>query len=221
MVGAQAPSIIKGNYMSQKTFSFTPTDDDTNGFAAATAGTSGQPITLTATVITDGNLAHKVSILPSGSVTGSYTLTGTDSDGNPQTEVLATDTTNSVTSVKYYLTLTEVLAPAGIGANTVDIGWTDACISKTIPINWRQNSMEVSLGCFITGTIDYDVHHCFDSVQVLGTYPSTLNWFVHASIDGATTSVDGNYAFPVTATRLVINSSTSGATIDFSVVQGV
>jgi len=101
--------------------SYTPADDDTDGFANDVAGTSGVAFVLAATTPADG-LGHLVIITPSGSVTGSYIITGTDASGLYQTETLATNTTNAVTSVKYYKTLTSVLAPSGIGAETVDIG---------------------------------------------------------------------------------------------------
>jgi hypothetical protein len=111
-----------------------PANENTSGFANDVNASSGNPFTLTATSSGD-SLAHKVVITPSASVTGDYTITGTDADGRVQTETLATDTTNAVTSVKFYLTLTSVLAPSGIGANTVDIGWADEFASKTIVLD--------------------------------------------------------------------------------------
>lgn len=205
--------------------SYTPSDDDTDGFANDVSGTSGEAFTLAATTVGDG-LAHFVIITPSGSVTGSYTLTGTDADGIAQTETLATDTVNAVTSTKYYKTLTSVLAPSGIGANTVDIGWTDDAVSPTFPLNWRQRNWQVSLAVALTGTINYTVEHTFDQLhpQVTGVSdaaPSTLTWWAHDYMYSLGASADGNYSFPVSATRLKINGLTAGATIAFWVTQGM
>ena len=195
---------------------FTPADDDSTGIASTAAGTSGQPFTLDAEGPADG-LAHLLTFAPSGSVTGNYEITGTDADGLPQTETLATDTTNTVTSTKYFATVTEVLAPSGIGAETVNIGWTDDTVSPTIPINWRQDSFGAAVAVSISGTIDYTVQHCFESFREVA--PSTLDWWPHASLAAKTASADGNYAFPVRGVRFLINSLTAGATIGIRVVQ--
>jgi hypothetical protein len=198
-------------------FSYTPADDDADGFANDVTAASGVAFTLAATTPGDG-LAHKVIITPSGSVTGSYVITGTDADAISQSETLLTNTTNAVTSVKYYKTLVSVTAPAGLGAETVDIGWTDVCVGPTFPLNWRQSQFQVSLGVDISGTINYTVQHCLEDVRKAA--PSTLSWWPHATLVSKTADTDGNYASPVTATRLLINSLTGGATIDFQIVQG-
>lgn len=122
-----------------------PATEDTDAYANDVNTTDGLPFTLAATSAGD-SLAHKVIITPSGSVTGDYTLTGTDADGRAQTETLATNTTSAVTSAKYYKTLTEVLAPSGIGAETVDIGFVDEVASATIFLDdSRTNAAAVSV----------------------------------------------------------------------------
>ena len=199
------------------TVSYTPADDDTDGFANDVNTTSGLPFTLAATTAGD-DLAHLVIITPSGSVTGNYLLTGTDADGHTQTETLATSTTNPVTSAKYYKTLTQVLAPAGIGANTVDIGWTDDIVSPTIPLDWPVNPINVSIFVDISGTISYTAQHTFQNVLAVAN-PAQGVWMPHATVVSKTVDFDGTYTFPVMATRLLINSLSSGATIAFTVIQ--
>lgn len=198
--------------------SYTPADDDTNGFASAVTGTSGVAFTLDEATTPGDGMAHLVIITPSGSVSGNYTIAGTDAEGRTQSETLATDTVNAVTSVKYYKTLTSVLAPSGIGAETVDIGWTDDIISPMVVTNWRQNPFSISVGVDISGTINYDVQHTFD--DIFNVAASAVSWFDHSSIAAKTADADGNYAFPVRAIRLLLNSLTTGATIELFVLQG-
>lgn len=198
--------------------SYTPADDDTNGFATGVNAAAGAPLTLAANDAGD-SMGHKVIISPSGAVSGNYTLTGTDPQGNTLTETLATDNANAVTSTNFFLTLTEVLA-ATLGAETVDIGWTDDVVSPMIPLSWRasQGQFQVSLGVDITGTIDYTVQHTFDDIRT--TDFDALTWWPHASIVAKTADADGNYEFPCVATRVLVNSLTAGATLAFFVVQG-
>lgn len=204
--------------------SYTPADDDTDGFANDVTAASGVAFTLAATNAGD-SMAHLVIITPSGSITGSFVITGTDASGIYQTETLATDTVNAVTSVKYYKTLTSVTAPSGLGAETVDIGWTDDIVTLTFPLNWRQKNFQVSLGVDISGTISYTVQHTFNQLQPNSDVTPPLNaanytWWPHATLVTKTTDADGNYASPVTATRILINSLTAGATITQYITQG-
>ena len=201
---------------------YTPADDDTNGFASAVGGTAGVAFVLDEATTADDDLGHKVIITPSGSITGNFTLTGTDANDRAQTETLATDTVNAVTSTKYYKTLTEVLAPAGIGAETVDIGWTDDVVSPMYLVNWRQGPpFSISVGVDISGTINYDVQHRFDNVWASATVgQGDSGWFDHSSIAAKTADADGNYAYPVTAMRVLLNSLTAGATFTWFVIQG-
>jgi hypothetical protein len=203
--------------------SYTPEDDDTDGIANDVTALEGVALTLASDGPGDG-LAHLIIITPSGSISDDFVITGTDADGVVQTETLASNTTSAVTSVKYYKTVTEVLA-ATLGAETVDIGWTDDIVSPTFPLNWRQQDFHVSLGVDVSGTIDYTVQHTFDPLHpqehnVADPAPSTFKWWPHASLVTKTADTDGDYDFPVTATRLLINSLTAGATITFHIVQG-
>lgn len=204
--------------MRPKSWSYTPADDDTDGFGNDLVGTSGVAFVLTATTAAD-SLAHKVIITPSGSVTGNYSITGTDADGRTQTETLATDTTNAVTSAKYYKTLTSILAPSGIGAETVDIGWTDDIVTPTILLNHKQADFKVRFNVIITGTIDYSVQQTLSEIRSGDSAYSTWNWLSHGSVVAKTTSQEGYFAVPVTAMRVLINSLTTGATFKILLVQ--
>lgn len=69
----------------------------------------------------------------------------------------------------------------------------------------------VSLFCVATGTVNYTVQHTGDDITNLGAAACT--WFNHDNTDlvNATTSQNDNFAFPVTASRVFMNSlGTSG-----------
>lgn len=164
---------------------------DTDGYANNVTADPGEALTLAATVPGD-SLAHKVIITPSGSVTGNYTITGTGPQGESQTETLATDTTNAVTSAKYYKSVTEVLAPDTLGAETVDIGWTAASVSawKVIP---KFAGFPIGIGVTVSsGSPTYTLQHTYDGSAE----------FNHATIASKTTSFDGSITSPVKAIRL-------------------
>jgi hypothetical protein len=203
---------------------YTPAGVDLDGYADDVTAAAGEPFPLSATEPGDG-LAHLVVITPSGAVTGNYTISGLSLEGVSISEVLATDGGSDVSSAKFYAEVTSVLAPSGLGSETVDIGWSDDCVVPVYPLNWRQDNFQVSLAVFVTGTTNYTVQHTFNELYSLAAEPPPLSsedytWWPHATLVTKTASADGNYAFPVTATRLLINLVTDNPTLTFFVVQG-
>lgn len=201
-------------------FSFTPSDDNTTGFLSNATGATW---TLTTTTPGDG-MAHLVIITNDTATNHSaktVTLTGTDADGNSQTETMALPAGSvDVTSTKYFKTLTTVVPSATIGSDTMDIGWTDDVVSPTWIPDYKQNIFSVSIGCDISGTINYDIQHTFDNCFDSSVAYSDRTWFDHASLAAKTADADGNYAAPVRGIRILINSLSSGATIKVTLIQG-
>lgn len=170
---------------------------DANGLAddvgAVTPGTT--LFVLAATTISDG-LSHKLTITPSGSVTGSYVITGLGPDGEAQSETLATDTVNAVTSAKYYLSVTSVKSPAGLGSETVDIGWAAASVSPWEYLDPIGEFGPAGMGfaCIVdSGSPTYSVQYTLDG---------GVTAFTHADVTGETTSQAGTILTPVQAVRL-------------------
>ena len=214
--------------MRAKTFSYTPVTTSAAGLANdVTLATSA---TLAATAATDG-LAHLITVLGNAATNHSaktITITGTDADGNTLSEGIAgPNGVATVTTTKYFRTVTSVVASATCGADTFDIGWNVVGFSPTIPLDTKQNPFSVGLMTDIAGTINYTVQYTLQDV---------LNWRAReadAPQQGGATFVDNaspmaaatadqtsNYTFPATAMRLKINTVTNGATIKLSVIQG-
>lgn len=85
--------------------------------------------------------------------------------------------------------------------------------SNPIPMDHYREPFNVSIGVAVTGTLAYTVEHTFDDVFADGYDASTGVWFANdaTNLQGATTSQDGNLAFPVTAIRLNVSAYTSGS----------
>lgn len=165
---------------------------DTNNLANDVTAASGVAFTLITDETPDG-LAHKLIITPSGSVTGNYTITGLDANGHSYSETLATNTTNAVTSAKYYASDIVVTAPSGLGAETVDIGWTADSVSAMAFPNTSVSDFNIGFGCVIADSPTYTVQHTYDGAT----------WFNHSSVAAETTNQEGTYTSPVQAIRLM------------------
>lgn len=204
---------------------YTPAAASANGFADDIAYVGGGYV-LTVTTPND-SLAHLVTILGNAATNHSaktFTITGTDADDNSITEGLAGPNGNvTVTSVNHYKTVTSVTVSATTGADTFDIGWSAVAVSKVLPLSFNRNPFSVSLFGDVSGTISYTIQHTFGDVlgwRSNGTnQPEKLTWNAHATLAAKTADADSNYAFPVRATRILINSVTATATITYTIIQ--
>ena len=80
--------------------------------------------------------------------------------------------------------------------------------SAVLVMNTNISPFNVGFGVEVTDTVDYTVQHTFDDPAVGFT-----TWFSHPSVAGETTNQDGNYAFPVTGVKVLVNSGTGTATL--------
>src|SRR5262245_37174943 len=108
-----------------------------SGSAAAAVTGTGPWTTFTAP--TDV-LAHQINVKNNTANNHSgktLTFTGTDADGNALTESGVTGPAGSatITTTKYFKTLTQISISAGIGADTFDIGYALTATSQTYPLN--------------------------------------------------------------------------------------
>lgn len=161
---------------------------------------TGDAWTITTAGADDG-LAHQVTIR-NDSVTDhsakTIVLVGTGANGEAVTETLAAPGTSAtVTSVKYYKTLTSATPSATIGADTFDIGWAATARSPWFYVS-KLPAVAVSVG----GTINYDIQHKYDEAV------STETAFNSAT--GKTADYEHVYTVAPRAARIDVNSHTSG-----------
>lgn len=92
--------------------------------------------------------------------------------------------------------------------------------SPPIPLDTYRGPFNVGIGVVLSAgaTLTYTVEHTFDDVFAQGFDPATATWFANSGLTARTASLDGNYAFPVTAVRLRVSSHTEG-TATMTVIQ--
>jgi len=210
--------------MRPKEYDIDPANVDANGIAALLpAGTawsfSGDAEWL-ATSAGD-SLAHQLVITTVGNEPAGnapvLTLTGTDADGNVQTEDITLPNATTIETTLYWLTVTSGATQAAT-VDTVDIGWVDEVATHSIPIDWR-NSEGATYAVDVTGTIDYTVQEMFDPAQQ--SSPSqNASWHNLTALAAKTADLAAVGTVNATAVRLLVNSYTDTAEIQLHVVQG-
>lgn len=86
-------------------------------------------------------------------------------------------------------------------------------VSAPIILDNFCNPFNVGLGVAVTGgaSLTYTVQHTFDDVFASGFDPATATWYPNSLLTAKTASADGNYAYPITATRLNVTAWASGS----------
>ena len=88
------------------------------------------------------------------------------------------------------------------------VSQTGAGSTAPIVMDTNKNPFNVGFGVVKTGTVDYTVQHTFDN-----PFGTISTWFNHPTVAAQIANADGNYAFPVTAIRLTMNSGDGTATL--------
>lgn len=140
------------------------------------------------------------------------TIVGTDADDRPQTEAhtLPNNTTNE--TAKYFKTVTSITLSATLGADTMDVGFVDECVSESIKLNWK-SAIGAKFFLKVTGTLNVDVQftiadpvHFADQNANLWVEPySTL--VAETADSSAVVAADPGYAYY----RIQFNSYSAGA----------
>jgi hypothetical protein len=76
----------------------------------------------------------------------------------------------------------------------------------------------VGFGVVITGVVSYSIQHTFDNPQTV----ANPTWFFHPSTPSGTpvtANLDGNYAFPVAAIKILTSAATNTGTVTLTVIQ--
>lgn len=93
----------------------------------------------------------------------------------------------------------------------VVITQSGAGATAPVPMNQYTSPFNVGFGCDVTGVATYTVQHTFDDVFASGFSPSAAKWYNHSTVSGVGSDQDGNYAFPVSAIRLVLAGGSTGS----------
>lgn len=150
------------------------------------------------------------TLTSTGNLSGvNVTLTGTDQNGRAITAVRAGPNNNTVAYTTSFFTVTGA-SVSGTIATDMSIGVNGFGNGKAIPLDYLVAPSNASLSVVVTGTVTYTVQHTFDDVYASNFVEATATWFDNdaSALVGASSNQDGNYAFPVAATRIQITAGT-------------
>ena len=205
--------------MRNQKFDIDVADAATDGLATGLTGAGPWDTSDFTLVAPSDGLAHQLSISSTANIaTLVFTITGEDADGKAITDTITGINNSTVETTKYFSSWSALSVSATLGANTVDVGWVDEVVTKTIPIDWISNT-GATLAVDVTGTINYTTQQTFDDIQASATASQTAQWLSVSA--GQTADLVASAAVGATAVRLVVNSYSSGAEAQLWVAQPV
>lgn len=160
------------------------------------------------------DVARRVLITSAGNDSAvTFTIYGTNRDGIIMNEsILGTNGSTARTS-KNFKTVTRI-ATSGDAANGITVGTTGYASTPWIPQDRGKSPFHLSLGIILStgASLTYQVEHTLDDIQDISNVGGSgvINVLTHETLVAKTASDDGNYFFPIRATRLTITSFTSG-----------
>lgn len=133
-----------------------------------------------------------------------FTVVGTDDNGNTISETLAGPNISTVSTVNNYKTVTRVSIDAA-AAGALTVGTTGVGASKPIVPDRYIAPFSPAIEVQVAGTLNYDVQYTYGDLFDASAL-SSLVWYSITALAGQTTNKDGALANPVTGIRLKINS---------------
>lgn len=138
-------------------------------------------------------------------------------DGKSYTigEKIQGSATTTTQSLNDYTTIISLTPDGGSWAGAVTVGTSGVASSPWLRFDTDiPNPFAVGIGCtLVSGAVTFTVEHTFDKMIPNGgsgyiASPTTYapNVFPNSGITSKSASTDGNYAFPIQAMRLTVNS---------------
>ena len=202
---------------------YSPITALTTAFNAQTFNSTGAATAPTTTATSDG-LAHQVTLVSPVQATLAgitFTVVGTDADGNAKTETGLTGpaSNSTVTSTGYFKTVLTIQPSATMGALVVSVGVAAPSLTPTIPLDWR-SIVAAMHQVDISGAINYTMQETMDLLYSAAS--DTLSWgSLTSAFSAKTADVTGVGLLGATGARVLINTVTNGATLTWGLVQPV
>lgn len=81
-----------------------------------------------------------------------------------------------------------------------------AVTSNMVALDTFATQFQVTIGCAVTGTVNYTVQYTLDNVLVDGYLPSSGTWYNLTDLAAKTGTLAAVVDYPVTAVKLVQNT---------------
>lgn len=194
---------------------------DRDGIAQAQTITASTALTLNGALGTTLDYARIIGVYSGADLSSSsFTIVGTNSNGESISEVIATGPSSStVVSTKLYKTITSVTPGATIASN-VEVGTVATTLSaesQIVPLPYMEG-IAATIAVDVTGTINFTVKETH--FPALSGGVDSIVFTDITALTTKTADTTSTSAVHATAVKVVINSYSSGAELQMRIVTG-
>lgn len=145
-----------------------------------------------------------------------FTVTGTNRDGNPLVETITGGATTASTT-QDFKTVSRITHTGSV-AGTLKVGTSGVASSQWCAANFHTTPLNIGIGVTVTGTVSFTVEYTYDNPNApySGTFPTV--WPISA-LAAKAVNTDGSIIAPIYAYRVTQNSFSSGGTIKMIGIQ--
>lgn len=194
---------------------------DTDGIAQSQALAAAGNLTLNGALASGGvatltgiGAGRQVIITSGGNDTViNFTVYGLDEGYIPISETFAGANAGAATSTTLFRTVTRIAA-SGAVATTVIAGTNGVGATRWVNHNIHAQPCNISFSCDVTGTVNYTLQHTYDPLDAV------VKIWDDAVIAAATADAEASYTYPITGSRILVNSGT-GAVVMTVIQAGI
>lgn len=164
--------------------------------------------------LTGSGFERTVSLTSTGNLSSiNFTITGKDIRGTALTETRTGPNNNTVYTTAYFYEVDTVTVDAAVGTSvSVGIGTTGR--SQWYKIDYQLTPISVGVGVTVSGTdLTWTLVQTMYNVSTAEPAANSIINCDDINLVSQTISRQGNFAFPVAATRCQISASTSGSLV--------
>ena len=196
--------------MRPKSTGYTLSAASAAGFMTTVVLTGAGPNFTTIAGAPSDGIGHLVSVTSGANVAGiTFTITGTDSNGNVITNTVTGVNANTVNGTKYFKTVTSVSISSTLAANTASVGWTAAAATPVYPTDqYKLTGPLVGIaldGSTVTWTAQYTNTPAYAPEDL-----STMDDWYTLGTASSTTNIATSAPSGTTAVRVLVVSHTNG-----------
>lgn len=145
-----------------------------------------------------------------------FTFTGTDADGNPQSQTVAGTNASNTDTTLFFKTITSI-TKSGASAGTIVVGNLITSVSPTLTPDCSQNPVNVALLVqLISGTATFEMQYTYGGDP---GYPDV--WIADTTITNKSANTELSWIRPIQGFRLRLTASSSGVVALRAIQAGV
>lgn len=203
-----------------KKITFALADASTNNICASQSNSGAVDLLINGSAATGGvatlDAQRQVLFTFAANETGhTYTVYGTNGNGETQSEAVA-GTATTATTVYDYKTITRIAASAS-SSGAMTVGTNGVAHSAPYIVDRFIAAPQIAVAATVSGTINYSIQVSYDDFAPKYDYISnTATWFSPtntSNLTAQTTNKADSVSMPISALRLVQNSFSSGGTV--------